>query len=1334
MATLAQPNTAPLNTTRKSPNLTSSSTQQILSPRVPSPSNVPTSVSESNGLGLGLGHDHDHDQAHPHGHAHAQSFSPSAVEDQLVNTDGKVLPGQFKDQKCGGCGEIIDPTHMGVVVAFGTTLWHVDCFRCAKCKEKVSADTNLLLLSDGSPVCGNCSYQCFVCKEAITEEAIMTGDESYHAHCFTCRTCKRRIEELVFAKTSQGIYCMSCHNERVAKSRRHAEAKRQRQARREEKEREKREREEGKIEEERQTSLSAPLPNQGASGSYLNPTNPSQSGASQSPAANVPASTPSPRPWSPYAHGLGEHDDAERDQGRRDLAVGDRGLARAGSPAGKQLAEASAMPLPASPSESESTRPLRPPEASSPQPHYQQRPGQPLPSPQGQSQQQPTLGAGLGVPSTSRAEKRRSINPGMTYGMDAPNSTFMEQRLPPSPLRASFTDAKANINAGDNGEKPIKSPTSPSPFIGGQSLPLRDGLGSGGSGSASGTGGGSQLQQAQAQATEHLRNRSGTPEQQQQQIQPPSQAPPRTTSLPDHLAQAQQTRSRSGTRTEEDGAREAALQTLEPGQGQGQEKKTPKLNAPDLPPISFSLSDPDFALILKNMDQSPNKAAHAEFENGQDEEEGSASQSLARSPSLDMLSAINSDPQAQSHPSRPHLSPYSSDPYSQVRRQASADSTFSVRSRLGSNTGAPSDLHQLVELLAEAKFREKEHVNVDVGVLTGVIREVEEMREAMMGLKNKYTGAKRSSQQYSEGLSVAGEEYDKERTRRTELETEVSRLRAQLHSQTARMSVISGDEKRAENMKRRSKDLASSLTGLERDISRLRVERDVRLAEVDELAERVGSSNVEPNKISQSISTRLDTIRSQYAQELESLSSQVESLQREITELRQIKEASLEESAALAAKNEDLSELCSQLTRQTESLQDSLSRARPPTIFGNGSAFGGKGSKGHHHLQNSPSLASLTGQGLQDVPEETVTARVVKVTKPETAEAAPVKRFKWYKSSKGPEASSSPANISKPLGLDKEAALTQTSSTEREKGNKTRGGISLGVAGLAMGGLAGGLAARPSTEFGMRDHTFQQHTMMRFTRCELCGEKMWGLQEVKCNSCGIVCHSKCAEKLPRGCTGSKVLKEEPEGPLLPSMFGRPLIEQVQADQQMIPTIVTKCIAAVEEVGMEYEGIYRKTGGSSQSKQITQLFERGDYESFDLTDVDAFNDISSVTSVLKTYFRSLPNPLFTHELHESFVTAATIRDTSNKRQGFLALLQELPTEHFNTLKVLMLHLNRVTALSAENLMTSQNLGVVFGPTLMRSSDPSREFGDMAGKALSVQWLVDNALSVFGQDRE
>ena len=85
-------------------------------------------------------------------------------------------------------------------------------------------------------------------------------------------------------------------------------------------------------------------------------------------------------------------------------------------------------------------------------------------------------------------------------------------------------------------------------------------------------------------------------------------------------------------------------------------------------------------------------------------------------------------------------------------------------------------------------------------------------------------------------MTVAGEEYDKELALRRELEAEVIRLKAQVHSQTARLSVISGDERRQENMRRRSHDLANSLTGLEKDISRLRAQRDMTLAEVEELS------------------------------------------------------------------------------------------------------------------------------------------------------------------------------------------------------------------------------------------------------------------------------------------------------------------------------------------------------------------------------------------------------------------------------------------------------------------------------------------------------------------
>lgn len=72
-------------------------------------------------------------------------------------------------------------------------------------------------------------------------------------------------------------------------------------------------------------------------------------------------------------------------------------------------------------------------------------------------------------------------------------------------------------------------------------------------------------------------------------------------------------------------------------------------------------------------------------------------------------------------------------------------------------------------------------------------------------------------------------------------------------------------------------------------------------------------------------------------------------------------------------------------------------------------------------------------------------------------------------------------------------------------------------------------------------------------------------------------------------------------------------------------------------GMNYEGIYRKTGGMTQTKLITQCFERG--ADFDLDDLDRFNDLAAVTSCMKNYFRSLPDPLFTHDLHEQFVSCA-----------------------------------------------------------------------------------------------
>ena len=124
--------------------------------------------------------------------------------------------------------------------------------------------------------------------------------------------------------------------------------------------------------------------------------------------------------------------------------------------------------------------------------------------------------------------------------------------------------------------------------------------------------------------------------------------------------------------------------------------------------------------------------------------------------------------------------------------------------------------------------------------------------------------------------------------------------------------------------------------------------------------------------------------------------------------------------------------------------------------------------------------------------------------------------------------------------------------------------------------------------------------------------------------------------------------------------------------------------------MDYEGVYRKTGGSSQSKAITQLFERGNYDAFDLCNREMFNDISSVTSVLKTYFRQLPNPLLTHALHEAFIGAAIVREPRGKAEALSSLVYQLPSEHFHTLRYLMLHLYRYVQIRYYSFMSRSSV--------------------------------------------
>ncbi|KAL5631608.1 hypothetical protein ACGC1H_007209 [Rhizoctonia solani] len=792
-------------------------------------------------------------------------------------------------------------------------------------------------------------------------------------------------------------------------------------------------------------------------------------------------------------------------------------------------------------------------------------------------------------------------------------------------------------------------------------------------------------------------------------------------------------------------------------------ESTATKGAMQLPPMRFSLSDTDFADLLKGVGFDAGGArtrlslmglGRASLDGvirpvmDDDENENGGQGGVGEDkdkPRVEEKPRVEDKPRAETEPSRVSLeSTRPTTPAPRPSISSSNDGTFisipdggsatasildeddfgqstpiirttlapptSTRDRVDSTAG-DLVLRRLMEMSENAQERGSSSVKINLEFLEAITKAVVGSKEQYRELKGKYDGVKRTSQQFIDGLSVAQSEYDKELAARRESEAEVTRLRVQLQGQAARLTALTAETRIKEVGEQQLADTNGTLRALLRDVSKLKTERDMIVAEIDELGKKTFTSSGEGWE---SLEARLENLRKQYRKDLEGLKLQREGLVKEITELKEHRDIFLEETTALNARNEELAELNSQIQRQVE--QQLASSGRPPLprmdstsntvptqlslgTVGSLKEFGAKSRPAGNGLPSasvsSMGTAATASASTISIPEDRDRERDsredVKRTQEHTTSSTSAKGgFKWLKG--------------KPAQGSKSAAASANAQAERPK--------------------------------GFKEHNFVQQTVLRFTRCDQCGDKMWGGMHMRCSNCNFACHQRCIYLVKSSCQSSSPTAEDPVvdiSPLPPSMFGRDLVEQVRSDAKVdpgrtVPLIVDKCIRAVEASAMDYEGIYRKTGGTTQSKAIIQLFEKGDY-TFDLEDTDAFNDISSITSVLKSYFRQLPVPLLTFALHEPFVEAAAIRDAAAKHEALVSLVRQLPPEHYYTLRSLMLHLSRVKDCSDENLMNARNIGVVFGPTLMRSSDPAREFGDMAGKALTIEWLVDNAPTVF-----
>eukprot|EP01119_Soliformovum_irregulare_P015570 TRINITY_DN4392_c0_g1_i1.p3 TRINITY_DN4392_c0_g1~~TRINITY_DN4392_c0_g1_i1.p3 ORF type:complete len:241 (+),score=79.96 TRINITY_DN4392_c0_g1_i1:813-1535(+) len=130
------------------------------------------------------------------------------------------------------------------------------------------------------------------------------------------------------------------------------------------------------------------------------------------------------------------------------------------------------------------------------------------------------------------------------------------------------------------------------------------------------------------------------------------------------------------------------------------------------------------------------------------------------------------------------------------------------------------------------------------------------------------------------------------------------------------------------------------------------------------------------------------------------------------------------------------------------------------------------------------------------------------------------------------------------------------------------------------------------------------------------------------------------------------------------------------------------------------------------------------------------NIHVVSGALKLYLRELTTPLIPFRLYDSFMRTQTPKDAQVQFSLLRAAIWNLPEMNKWALEILMRHLLAISKNSDENKMTTANLGIVIGPSLMRPKTESLSLAMVADnekKCGIVQMCVERLEELFAVEQ-
>lgn len=213
---------------------------------------------------------------------------------------------------------------------------------------------------------------------------------------------------------------------------------------------------------------------------------------------------------------------------------------------------------------------------------------------------------------------------------------------------------------------------------------------------------------------------------------------------------------------------------------------------------------------------------------------------------------------------------------------------------------------------------------------------------------------------------------------------------------------------------------------------------------------------------------------------------------------------------------------------------------------------------------------------------------------------------------------------------------------------------------------------------------------------------------------------------------SKALRNEPKNKKK-GVFGiaiESLVEKEGAESTngvgpgalKVPAIVDDCVAAMRQMDMSVEGVFRKNGNIKRLKETAEAIDNN--QNPDLSKENAVQ----VAALLKKFLRDMPDPLMTFKLHKLWITSQRLESENERLRVLHLICCLLPKCNRDTMEVLFAFLKWAASFSqvdeeSGSKMDVHNLATVMAPNILYAPPPKQ-----GGKGPVVPQVDESFLAI------